>query len=95
MAFGDADNFNYIIMRENLSQIYHPYSMFEFYDNLQSIYIENNDKAPINYYITPNAEYRNKLKRLENTTVLPDDWDNAISFQEGEVNTIAMMRTIA
>lgn len=84
-GFWGCKRLQHIILRENIEQIYHPNSMFEYCESLQHIYIENNDYL-FHLLYNSNAEYRNKLKKIENTTVLPNDWDNAISFPGEECN---------
>ncbi len=85
-GFWGCRGLQYIILRENLWQIRHPYTMFEHCDNLKHIYIKNNEII-FNLLYDSNIGYRKMLQRLEITTVLPDDRDNAISFPGEEYNS--------
>ena len=66
-GFWGCEKLEYVIMRENIKEIIHPYSMFEFCKSLQNIYVRNNDQL-FSLLYKSNREFRNKLKKLEITT---------------------------
>jgi len=70
-VFWGCEQLEYVVLGENIKEISHPYSLFEFCKSLKRIYVKSNDVI-YNLLYESNREYRNKLKKVSETTVIPD-----------------------